>query len=56
MNKIKKGLLEEYEDIKEDALEIASIKSEDIIALYSNEMNKLMPDFFEDIVFMNTPS
>ena len=40
MDKIKKGLLEEYEDTKEDALEIASIKSEEIIALYSMEMDK----------------
>jgi len=40
MNKIKKGLLEEYEDIKKDALEIASVKSEEIIAFYSNEMDK----------------
>jgi len=40
MNNIKKGLLEEYEDIKEDALEIASVKSEEIIAFYSNEMEK----------------
>ena len=38
MDKIKKGLLEEYEDAKEDALEIASIRSEEIIALYSMEM------------------
>lgn len=40
MDKIKKGLLEEYEDTKEDALEIASIKSEEIIAFYSMEMDK----------------
>ena len=40
MDKIKKGLLEEYEDAKEDALEIASIRSEEIIALYSMEMDK----------------
>ncbi len=40
MDKIKKGLLEEYEDTKEDALEIASIKSEEIIGFYSMEMDK----------------
>ena len=40
MDKIKKGLMEEYENAKEDALEIASIKSEEIIASYGFEMNK----------------
>ena len=40
MDKIKKDLLEEYEDTKEDALEIASIKSEEIIGFYSMEMDK----------------
>ena len=40
MDKIKKGLLEEYEDIKEDALEIASIKSEELMTFYSLEMDK----------------
>ena len=40
MDKIKKELLEEYEDAKEDALEIASIRSEEIMAFYSLEMNK----------------
>jgi len=40
MDRIRKGILEEYEDIKEDALEIASIKSEEIIAFYSNEIDK----------------
>jgi len=40
MAKIKKGLLEEYENAKEDALEIASIKSDEIIALYGLEMEK----------------
>ena len=40
MDKIKKGLLEGYEDAKEDALEIASIRSEEIIAFYSMEMDK----------------
>lgn len=40
MGKIRKELLEEYEDVKQDALEIASIKSEVIISLYSLEMDK----------------
>jgi len=40
MDKIRKGLLEEYEDTKEDALQIASIKSEEIITFYSMEMDK----------------
>lgn len=40
MNKIRKGLLEEYEDAKKDALEIASIKSEELMAFYSLEMDK----------------
>ena len=40
MDKIRKGLLEEYEDIKKDALEIASVKSEEIIYFYSNELQK----------------
>jgi len=40
MDKIRKELLEEYEDIKEDALEIASIKSEELIAFYELEMDK----------------
>jgi uncharacterized protein (UPF0332 family) len=40
MDKIRKGLIEEYEDIKEDAMEIASIKSEEIMAFYSMEMDK----------------
>ena len=40
MEKIKKGLLEEYENAQEDALEIASIKSEEIISLYSLELEK----------------
>ena len=40
MNKIKKGLLEEYENAKEDASEIASIKSDEIIELYGLEMDK----------------
>lgn len=40
MDKIKKGLLEEYENAKEDALEIASVKSDEIIGFYSLEMEK----------------
>ena len=40
MDRIKKGLLEEYETAKEDALEIASIKSDEIIGLYGLEMEK----------------
>lgn len=40
MDKIRKGLLEEYEDTKGDALEIASIRSEEIMNLYSLEMDK----------------
>jgi len=39
-DKIKKGLLEEYESAREEALEIASIKSDEIIGLYSLEMGK----------------
>jgi len=40
MDKIKKGLLEEYEDAKEDALEIASVKSDEIIGFYGLELDK----------------
>lgn len=40
MNKIKKGILEEYENSKEDALEIASIKSNEIISFYDLELGK----------------
>ncbi len=40
MDKLKKGLLEEYEIAKEDALEIASIKSDEIIESYGLEMSK----------------
>ncbi len=39
-DKLKKGLLEEYETAKEDALEIASIKSDEIIESYGLEMGK----------------
>ena len=40
MDRIRKGLLEEYEDAKEDALEIASIRSEEIVSFYALEMDK----------------
>jgi len=40
LDKLKKGLLEEYETAKEDAMEIASIKSEEIIGFYSMELDK----------------
>ena len=40
MDKIKHGLLEEYENAKQDALELASIKSDEIIAFYGLEMDK----------------
>ena len=39
-DKIKKGLLEEYETAKEDALEIASVKSNEIISFYVLELDK----------------
>src|SRR3989344_8223824 len=40
MDKLKKDLLEEYQAAKGDALEIASIKSDEIIALYGLELDK----------------
>jgi len=40
IDKLRKGLLEEYEDAKEDALEIASIRSEEVIAFYAMELDK----------------
>jgi uncharacterized protein (UPF0332 family) len=40
MDKMRDGLLEEYEELKENALEIASIKSENIISSFSMEKNK----------------
>lgn len=40
MNKIRQSLLEEYESAREDASEIASIKSEEIISLYGLELDK----------------
>src|SRR3989338_1441676 len=40
MDKVKKGLLEEYESAKEDAMDLASIKSEEVIESYGLEMDK----------------
>src|SRR3989344_85752 len=40
MGHIRKGLLEEYQDAKEDALEIASIRSEELMAFYAMELDK----------------
>lgn len=40
MDKIRKGLLEEYQDAKEDALEIASIRSEELMTFYVLELDK----------------
>ncbi len=40
MDKLKKEMLEEYETAKEDALEIASIKSDEDIQFYELEMSK----------------
>ncbi len=40
MDKIRKGLLEEYEDAQEDALAIASIRSEEVISFYTLELDK----------------
>jgi len=40
LNKLKKELLEEYEKIKDDALDIASARAEDIIENYNFEMDK----------------
>jgi uncharacterized protein (UPF0332 family) len=40
INKIKKGLLDEYEIAKDDALDIASFKSEEIINYYELELEK----------------
>ncbi len=39
-NKLKRGLLEEYEDAKEDALEIISSKTDAIITLFDLELQK----------------
>lgn len=40
LNKLKKELLEEYEKIQNDALEIASAKAEDVIKNYDFELDK----------------
>lgn len=40
LDKLKKELLEDYENIQEDALEIASIKAEYLLESYSFELNK----------------
>ena len=40
LEKLKKGLLEDYEIIREDAMEIASIKAESIIEDYESELGK----------------
>src|SRR3989338_7312444 len=40
MDKIRKGLMEEYEDAKEDALEIAYVKSEELMTFYALELDK----------------
>jgi len=40
MDNLRKGLLEEYETAKDEALEIASIRSEEIIGFYGLEMDK----------------
>lgn len=40
LDKLKKELLEDYEDIQQDALEIANIKAESLIETYSLELNK----------------
>ena len=40
MDKIKKELIEEYENAKEDALEIASIRSEELMTFYALELDK----------------
>jgi uncharacterized protein (UPF0332 family) len=40
LDKLKKELLEDYEAMQEDALEIASAKAESVIELYSLELDK----------------
>ena len=40
IDKLKKGMLEDYEDIQQDALEIASAKAESLVESYSLELNK----------------
>jgi hypothetical protein len=39
-NKLKKSLLEEYEEVKEEALEIVGLKAEEIIELFDLERIK----------------
>lgn len=40
MDRLKKELLEEYEKIRDDALEIASMKSEELVKNYELELDK----------------
>ncbi|MEK6816234.1 MAG: hypothetical protein AABY09_01360 [Nanoarchaeota archaeon] len=40
LDKIKKGLMEEYEAARGDAFDIASIRSDEIVELYGLEMEK----------------
>lgn len=40
LDRLEAGLLEEYESIREDALEIASIRSESLLADYERELRK----------------
>ena len=40
LNKLKKDLLEDYENIKDDALEIANARAEEVIEFYSFELGK----------------
>ena len=40
MNKLRKGLIEEYELAKDDALELASMRSEELLIFYEREMGK----------------
>jgi uncharacterized protein (UPF0332 family) len=40
LNKLRKELLEEYENIRDDALEIASIRSEELLKNYELELEK----------------
>jgi len=40
MDRVRKGLMEGYGNTKEDALEIASVKSEELITMFGEEMEK----------------
>ncbi len=40
LDRLRKGVLEEYEDTKQDAMEIASIKSEELVKSYDMELEK----------------